>query len=68
MADQLISGVSLEQESDAAGFIGVKIEIDPMTGLMELKQSGLMDRVIKTIGLDIVTTSGKLTHAEGKPL
>ena len=69
LADQLISaGVSLEQESDAAGFLGVRMEIDQTTGLMELKQTGLIDRVIETLGLDIGTTSGKFTPAEAKPL
>ena len=69
LEDQLISvGVALEQESDAAGFLGVRMEIDQATGLMELKQTGLIDRVIETLGLDIGTTSGKFTPAETKPL
>eukprot|EP00804_Cyclotella_cryptica_P004230 CCRYP_014577-RA/>CCRYP_014577-RA protein AED:0.25 eAED:0.60 QI:0/-1/0/1/-1/0/1/0/258 len=69
LVDQLISaGVALEQESDAAGFLGVRMEIDLATGLMELKQTGLIDIVIETIGLDIGTTLGKLTPAEAKPL
>ena len=69
LADQLISaGVSLEQESDAAGFLGVRMEIDQTTGLMELKQTGLIDRVIETLGLDNGMTSGKFTPAEAKPL
>jgi hypothetical protein len=66
---KLISvGVALEQESDAAGFLGVRMEVDPATGLMELKQTGLIDRVIETLGLDVGTTSGKFTPAEAKPL
>eukprot|EP00804_Cyclotella_cryptica_P025289 CCRYP_010373-RB/>CCRYP_010373-RB protein AED:0.34 eAED:0.34 QI:0/-1/0/1/-1/0/1/0/497 len=69
LADQLIAaGVSFEQESDAAGFLGVRMEIDPKTGLMEMKQTGLIDRVIETLGLDLGTTSGKFTPAEAKPL
>ena len=69
LEEQLISaGMSLEQESDAAGFLGVRMEIDQTTGLMELKQTGLIDRVIETLGLDIRTTSGKFTPAEAKPL
>ena len=41
LTDQLISaGLSLEQESDAAGYLGVRIEFEPTTGLMELKQNG----------------------------
>lgn len=47
LADLLVStGVSLEQESNAAGFFGVRMDIDPTTGLMELKQTGLIDKVI----------------------
>ncbi|KAL7476282.1 hypothetical protein ACHAW6_002157 [Cyclotella cf. meneghiniana] len=69
LVDQLVSaGVSLEQESGAPKFLGVTIEIHPTTGLMELKQTGLIDRVIETLGLDIETISGKFTPAEAKPL
>jgi hypothetical protein len=69
LANQLItSGVSLQQESDAARFLGVRMETNPITGLMELKQTGLIDRVIETRGLDISTTSGKFTPAVVKPL
>ena len=69
LGNQLISvGVALEQESDAAGFLGVRVEINQTTGLMELKQTGLIDRVIETLSLDIGTTSGKFTPAEAKPL
>ena len=32
--------VALEQEDDAAGFLGVKIERDSNTGLLEMKQTG----------------------------
>ena len=69
LAKQLIAAdVSLEQESDAAGFLGGRMEIDQATGLMEMKQTGLIDRVIETLGLDLGTTSGKFTPAEAKPL
>ena len=44
------------------------MEIDQATGLMELNQTCLIDRVIETLGLDIGTTSGKFTPAEAKPL
>ena len=55
LANQLISaGVSLEQESDAAGFLDVRIEIDQTTGLIELKQTGLIERVIETWGWTLV--------------
>ena len=68
LGNQLISvGVALEQESDAAGFFGVRMELSQTTCLMKLKQTGLIDRVIKTLGLDVGTTSGKFTPAESKP-
>jgi hypothetical protein len=44
--------VDLEQEDDAAGFLGVMLERDPETGLLEMKQTGLIKRVIKALGLD----------------
>jgi len=66
-------GISQVQESDAAGFLGVRMEIDPTTttSLMELKQTGLIDRIdrlVETLGLDISKTSGKFTPANAKPL
>jgi hypothetical protein len=45
-------GVALEQEDDAAGFLGVKMERDSTTGLLEMKQTGLIQRVIEALGLD----------------
>ena len=35
-------GVDLEQEDDAAGFLGVQMTRDPATGLIEMKQEGLI--------------------------
>ena len=35
-------GVGLEQEDDAAGFLGVRMERDEKTGLIEMKQTGLI--------------------------
>ncbi len=35
-------GVDLEQEDDANGFLGVTLEQDPETGLLEMKQTGLI--------------------------
>jgi hypothetical protein len=43
-------GVALEQEDDAAGFLGVKMERDSNTGLLEMKQTGLIERVIEALG------------------
>ena len=61
-------GVDLEQEDDAAGFLGVRMERDPKTGLLEMKQEGLTKRVIEAMGLDIITTNDKWTPAEATPL
>ena len=69
LANQLIAaGVLLEQESDATGFLGVRMETDQATGFMEMKQTGLIHWVTKALGLDLGTTSGKFTPAEVKPL
>eukprot|EP00957_Ditylum_brightwellii_P002530 194326-Ditylum_brightwellii.AAC.1 len=61
-------GVDLEEEDDAAGFLGVRMEKDETTGLLELKQTGLIDRVLETLGLDDGTAKCKWTPSESKPL
>ena len=61
-------GVDLEQEDDAAGFLGVTLERDPETGLLEMKQTGLIKRVIEALGLDDGFVKGKFTPSESKPL
>ena len=43
-------GVTLEQEDDAARFLGVKMECNSNTGLLEMKQTGLIERVIGCFG------------------
>ncbi len=45
-------GVALEQEDDAARFLGVKMERDSNTGLLKMKQTGLIERVVEALGLD----------------
>ncbi len=45
-------GVALEQRDDAAGFLGVKMECNSNTGLLEMKQTGLVERVVEALGLD----------------
>ncbi len=60
--------VALEQEDDAAGFLGVKMERDSNTWLLEMKQTGLIERVIEALGLDDRYARGKHTLAETKPL
>jgi len=50
LANQLISVVvSLEQGSDAAVFLGVMMETDRTAGLMEWKQTSLIDRMIEAL-------------------
>ncbi len=61
-------GLALEQEDDADGFLGVMLEWDPETGLLEMKQTGLIKGVIKTLGLDDGLVKGKYTPSESKPL
>jgi len=57
------AGVDLEQEDDAAGFLGVKIEKNKDV-LLEMTQEGLIDRIIETLGLDVGTVHGKWTPTE----
>ncbi len=61
------TGIDLEQEDDAAGFLGVRMEKN-MQGKLEMKQEGLIDRIIETLGLNVGTVHGKFTPAEGTPL
>ena len=60
-------GMDLEQKDDAAGFLGVTLEQDPETSLLEMKQTGLIKRIIKALGLDN-GAKGKFTPSESKPL
>ncbi len=61
-------GVALEEEDDATGFLGVRMERNSNTGLLEMKQTGLIERVVETLGLDDEYARGKHTPAETKPL
>ncbi len=61
-------GVDLEQEDDAAGFLGVTLEQDPETGLLEMKLTGQIKQVIKALGLDDGLVKGKYTPSESKLL
>ena len=61
-------GVALEQEDDAAGFLGVKFDRDSETGMLEMKQTGLIERVVEALGLDDGYARGKHTPAKTKPL
>jgi hypothetical protein len=44
------------------------LEWDSETGLLEIKQTGLIKRVIKALGLDNGLVKGKYTPSESKPL
>ncbi len=61
-------GIDLEQEDDAAGFLGVTLDCDGSSGLLEMKQTGLIKRVVEALGLDDGYTKRKHTLAESKPL
>jgi hypothetical protein len=60
-------GMNLEQEDDAPGFLGVRLERDPEMSLLKMKQTGLINRIIKELGLDD-GAKGKFTPSESKPL
>jgi len=60
-------GVDLKQEDDAAGFLGVTLEQDPETSLLEMKQTGLIKHIIEALGLDD-GAKVKVTPSESKPL
>ena len=60
-------GLLLEQEDDAAGFLGVRLS-KTEDGHIEMKQSGLIDRIIETLGLDSRLSTSKWTPAKATPL
>ena len=59
-------GVDLKQEDNAAGFLGVTLERDKDTNILEMKQTGLIDQIIGAMGLKDATP--KLTLSEGASL
>ena len=61
-------GVDLEKEGDACGYLGVEMEKDPKSGEIVLTQEGLIQRIIKALGLDEAESIGKETPAEKAPL
>jgi hypothetical protein len=62
-----LQGLFLEQEDDAAGFLGVDM-IRTEKGFMEMKQTGLIDRILDALGLNSKMATNKWTPAEAKPL
>ncbi len=61
-------GVDLEQKTGAAGFLGIQMERDPDTGLLEMKQEILTLCIIEAMGLDVGTVTPKWTPAGAAPL
>ena len=60
-------GLLLEQEDDAAGFLGVRMS-KTEEGFLEMKQTGLIDRILEALGLDSKLAKNKYTPAEATPL
>jgi hypothetical protein len=63
-----LESIGAWQVVDAAGFLGVTLDRDGPSGLLEMKQTGLIKRVIEALGLDDGYAKGKHTPAESKPL
>ena len=61
-------GVFVQQEGDAAGFLGASLECDKKIGLIDIKQPGLNDRVIIYVGPGNGMAKVKYTHAGSIPL
>ena len=43
--------LTMQEEEDVAGFLGVHIRRDPLSGEIELTQTGLTDRIIEALGI-----------------
>ena len=61
-------GVDLEQEEDAAGFLGFNLERDEETGQLKMKQPGLIDIVISDVVLDDRVATGNYISSGSIPL
>ena len=55
-------GLLLDEEDDAAGFLGVTMCRND-DGSLELKQAGLIDRILEALGLDTKHATKKWTPA-----
>ena len=60
------TGMNLEKEDDAAGFLGVNIERNDDDGSVNLTQAGLTQKVIQALGIEDVNP--KLTPAPKEAL
>ena len=61
-------GVDLEEEDDAAGYLGVKLTKVPETGQMIMTQEGLITRIIEALGLDTDKSTPRNTPCLKAPL
>ena len=61
------AGVDIEEENDAAGFLGVKLTKTP-EGSMMMTQEGLIGRIIEAMGLDVEHSTPKSTPCLKAPL
>ena len=61
-------GVDLEQEDDAAGLLGVTLDQESNTGLIEIKQTGLIKHFIEAVGLEDDAVKGIFTPSEQRTL
>ena len=61
-------GVDLGQDDDSAGLLGVTLEQESNTGFIEMKQTGLIQRVVEAVGLDVGMVKGGITPSEQRPL
>ena len=59
-------GLLLKQEDNAAGYLGVKMT-KTEDCCIEMKQTGLIDRVVEALGLDSKLSISKWTPAEAMP-
>ena len=62
-----MEGVNPEQEDDNDGLLGVELVHNDKTGLLEMRQDELINRVIEDLGLDNGTTKVKWTPDKAKP-
>ena len=66
--DLRAEGVDLEEEDDAAGYLGVKLTKIPETGQMVMTQEGLITRIIEALGLDTDKSTPRDTPCLKAPL
>ena len=53
----------MEQEDGAAGFLGFNFEQERNTGFINMKRTGLIQRVIEAVGLEDGMARGKFTSS-----